>query len=67
VKVHVEAGVINYLFAALSGYIYLQKMCLSEHITHTYEIHVVYRGFIYYATIGAFVYCFFILKSNLVL
>jgi hypothetical protein len=28
-----------YIFAALSGYIHLQKMCLSELISNTYELH----------------------------
>ena len=37
-QVRAESGVRNHIFAALSGYIHLQKMCLSELISNTYEI-----------------------------
>ncbi|CAA6806674.1 MAG: Unknown protein [uncultured Thiotrichaceae bacterium] len=34
-----EAGVRNHVFAALSGYILLQKMLLADHITNIYALH----------------------------
>jgi len=37
-QVRGEMGVRNHVFAALSGYIYLQKMSLSELITNTYAL-----------------------------
>ena len=38
-QVRAESGVRNHIFAALSGYIHLQKMCLAELIANTYELH----------------------------
>ena len=38
-QVRAEAGVRNHVFAALSGYIHLQKMALSELITNIYALH----------------------------
>ena len=38
-QVRAEAGVRNHVFAALSGYIHLQKMSLAQLITHTYALH----------------------------
>ena len=38
-QVRAEAGVRNHVFAALSGYIQLQKMSLTEHITNIYALH----------------------------
>ncbi len=38
-QVLAEEGVKNHIFAALSAYIYLQKMCLAELIENTYELH----------------------------
>jgi hypothetical protein len=38
-QVRSEVGVRNHVFAASSGYIHLQKMCLSELISNTYELH----------------------------
>ena len=37
-QVRGEAGVRNHVFAALSGYIHLQTMCLAELITNTYAL-----------------------------
>ena len=37
-QVRGEAGVRNHVFAALSGYIHLQKMCLAELITNAYSL-----------------------------
>ena len=38
-QVRGEAGVRNHVFAALSGYIQLQKMSLAQLITNTYALH----------------------------
>ena len=38
-QVRGEAGVRNHVFAALSGYIHLQKMSLADLITNTYALH----------------------------
>ena len=38
-QVRAERGVRNHIFAALSGYVHLQKMCLSELIVNTYALH----------------------------
>lgn len=38
-QVRAEAGVRNHIFAALSGYIYLQKMSMAQLITNAYALH----------------------------
>ena len=38
-QVRAKQGVRNHIFAALSGYVYLQKMCLSELMVNIYALH----------------------------